>query len=59
VPQINQQFLDWLQKMVAPNFKERYPNAAAAKAALQPIDVNRSSRRRNWKLRLLHFPALA
>ena len=37
---LNPQFLDWLEKMVAPNPKNRYSNAATALKALQAIDVS-------------------
>lgn len=36
---INPYFLDWLQKMVAPNLKARYPNAATALQDLKNIDI--------------------
>ena len=36
---INPDFIDWLQKMVAPNLKDRYPNAASALQALEPINI--------------------
>ncbi|MDF5712505.1 MAG: serine/threonine-protein kinase [Rhizonema sp. NSF051] len=39
IPSLNQKFVDWLQKMVAPELKNRFDNAAAALKALQPIDV--------------------
>ncbi|GAB4188130.1 MAG: hypothetical protein Fur006_28410 [Coleofasciculaceae cyanobacterium] len=39
VTHLNPQFIDWLSKMVEPNLKYRYPNAATALQALQPIDV--------------------
>lgn len=39
VPHLNPQFIGWLEKMVAPSLKKRYPNAAAALKALQPINV--------------------
>ena len=39
VPKLNPKFIDWLEKMTAPNLKNRYPNAATALAALKPIDV--------------------
>ena len=39
VPQLNPDFIDWLEKMVASNVKERYPNAAVALETLLPIDV--------------------
>lgn len=39
VPKLSPQFIDWLQKMVEPSLKNRYPNAAAALEALQPIAV--------------------
>ena len=40
VPQISLTFIDWLERMVQPNKKDRYPSAAAALAALQPIYVS-------------------
>jgi|GEM_PF-748546 serine/threonine protein kinase len=39
LPKLNPQFIGWLQKMVDPNVKYRYPNAAAALQALKRIDV--------------------
>ncbi|MBZ8179040.1 serine/threonine-protein kinase [Oscillatoria salina] len=39
LPEISGQFVRWLEKMVAPNPKKRYPNAVAAKAALKNIPV--------------------
>ena len=36
---INPDFIDWLQKMVAPNLKDRYANAASALQALESIDI--------------------
>ncbi len=39
VPQLSPQFINWLEKMVAPSLKNRYPNAASALKALQSIDV--------------------
>jgi len=37
VPQLNPGFIAWLEKMVAANVKQRFDNAAAAKAALQSL----------------------
>ncbi|MEG4516590.1 serine/threonine-protein kinase [Microcoleus sp. AT9b-C5] len=37
--QLSPEFLDWLQKMVEPNFKHRYPSADAALNALIPLEV--------------------
>jgi hypothetical protein len=37
VPQLNPGLIAWLDKMVAPNVKQRFDNAAAAKAALQSL----------------------
>jgi len=37
--QLSPQFINWLEKMVAPNLAHRYPNAATALAALEPIEV--------------------
>lgn len=39
LPNFSQQFMDWLEKMVAPNLKNRFDNAAAALEALLAIDV--------------------
>lgn len=39
VPSLSPQFVDWLQKMTAPNLKNRFQNAEAALKALEPIDV--------------------
>jgi uncharacterized protein YjbI with pentapeptide repeats len=39
VPQLSPSFIWWLEKMVAPNVKQRYANAADALEALQPIRV--------------------
>jgi serine/threonine protein kinase len=41
VPKLSLRFVDWLEKLVQPNPKNRYANAAAALEALQPIYVNR------------------
>ena len=38
LPQLTPEFLDWLQKMVEPNFKHRYASADAALNAL-PLEV--------------------
>ncbi|MEW6492385.1 MAG: serine/threonine-protein kinase [Cyanobacteriota bacterium] len=39
VSQLNPYWINWLQKMVAPNLKNRYANAAEAINALKPIGV--------------------
>jgi serine/threonine protein kinase len=39
LPGINPDFLDWLQKMVAANSKDRYANAAIALQELKEIDI--------------------
>jgi serine/threonine protein kinase len=39
VPQLSPRFMAWLERMVAPNVKQRFNNAAAALEALKPIDV--------------------
>ena len=39
VPHLSWQFVRWLEKMVAPNLKDRFPNAAVALKALKPISV--------------------
>ncbi|MEG4089193.1 serine/threonine-protein kinase [Microcoleus sp. Pol12B4] len=48
LPQLTPEFLDWLQKMVEPNFKHRYPSADAALNALIPLEV--VQQRNNLKL---------
>lgn len=37
VPQLSLTFIDWLERMVQPNKKDRFPSAAKALAALQPL----------------------
>src|ERR687886_2607462 len=39
VPQLSPSFIAWLEKMVVPNVKQRYTNAAVALEALKPIRV--------------------
>ena len=40
LPELNRQFVDWLSKMVQPQLSKRFSSAAAAKAALESIDLN-------------------
>jgi serine/threonine protein kinase len=40
-PELSIRFLEWLDKMVAPKVKDRYPNAKSAIDALEPIYVVR------------------
>lgn len=56
VPQLSLTFIDWLQRMVQPHKKNRYPSAATALKALQPIFVN-SIPEVNLKLSNLEFKA--
>lgn len=39
LPSVNHRFIDWLSRMVEPNPRDRFPNAAIALAALEPIDI--------------------
>lgn len=39
LPHLNPRFIAWLEKMVAPNLKQRFNHAAVALVALQPIQV--------------------
>jgi uncharacterized protein YjbI with pentapeptide repeats len=39
VPQLSPSFISWLEKMVAPNLKQRFDNATVALEALKPIRV--------------------
>lgn len=41
---INPRLISWLQKMVEPNLKDRYPNARLALEALKPIEVMEESK---------------
>ena len=41
VPPLKRGWINWLAKITAPKVAERYPSAAAALKALQPIDVDR------------------
>ncbi len=51
LPQLTPDFLEWLQKMVQPNFKHRYPSADAALNALIPLEI--VQRRNNSKQALI------
>ncbi|MEQ8974269.1 MAG: serine/threonine-protein kinase [Coleofasciculus sp. C1-SOL-03] len=42
VPHLSQDFINWLQKMVEPNFKDRYSSAEAALDSLVPLQILRS-----------------
>ena len=41
VTQLSIRFIEWLERMVQPNFQDRFENAKAALSALQPLDVIR------------------
>ncbi len=41
VPKLSDRFINWLQKMVEPNYKNRFPSAEVALNALIPIQVLR------------------
>lgn len=56
MPKLSRQFIDWLSKMTAPNFKERYPNAFTALTALKPIEVVRKD---STEKLLIHFTKLS
>jgi uncharacterized protein YjbI with pentapeptide repeats len=40
---VSRRFISWLAKMVAPNLKDRFSDAATALAALKPISIERSA----------------
>ncbi|MEC4985249.1 MAG: serine/threonine-protein kinase [Oscillatoria sp. PMC 1068.18] len=48
-PNFSRKFLEWLEKMAAPNPKQRFPNAATALKALQPITVVKHSWQDSFK----------
>jgi serine/threonine protein kinase len=56
LPDLNPLLLDWLQKMVEPNVRDRYANASEALEALKPIEVYSSSK--NTLSELTNFPVL-
>jgi len=41
VPPLQQGWMNWLERMVAPRFQDRFPSAADALTALQSLDVSR------------------
>ena len=41
VPPLQQGWMNWLERMVAPRLQDRYPSAADALTALQSLDVSR------------------
>lgn len=59
VPQLSPRFISWLEKMVAPNVKQRFNNAAAALEALKPIDVFGSPNTKQQLIKPLSAVALA
>jgi len=50
VPQLSPRFVQWLTKLVEPNLKNRYANAAVALEALKPIPVVGSTQSRKAAL---------
>ncbi|HIK13411.1 MAG TPA: serine/threonine protein kinase [Oscillatoriaceae cyanobacterium M33_DOE_052] len=48
VPHLSHDFISWLQKMVEPNYKDRYANAEAALKALIPLEVLRPFEMPKW-----------
>ncbi len=50
LPQLTPEFLDWLQKMVEPNFKHRYASADVALNVLIPLDVLRPNKKSRFAL---------
>jgi hypothetical protein len=50
VPQLSPRFVQWLTKVVEPNLKNRYANAAVALEALKPIPVVDSNQSRKTAL---------
>jgi tetratricopeptide (TPR) repeat protein len=50
VPQLSPRFVQWLTKVVEPNLKNRYANAAVALEALKPIQVVGASQSRKTAL---------
>ncbi|MDY6940836.1 MAG: serine/threonine-protein kinase [Cyanobacteriota bacterium] len=47
LPQLSDGFLDWLEKMVEPNYKKRYPSAKAALDDLVSLEVLRP-KKKSW-----------
>jgi tetratricopeptide (TPR) repeat protein len=60
ITEINSDLLNWLQKMIKPNIKDRYPNAAAALQALKKININEKPRfKSNAQQKLKSFAILS
>jgi hypothetical protein len=53
IPKLSLDWVNWLQKMVEPNVKERYSNAAKALDALIPLDVLGVSKRKKLGLPMM------
>lgn len=62
LPKLNLPFVKWLEKMVAPSVKNRFPNAATALEALKPIGAFNQpfhlSPKRRKPIQLIGFIAL-
>ena len=65
LPELNQQFVEWLEKMVSPQLKNRFSNAALALKVLKFIQVSELNnqplifRRAGWIVALVFFLGLA
>jgi hypothetical protein len=52
VPPLQQGWMNWLERMVAPRLQDRFPSAADALTALQSLDVSRLPKVRIYRDRL-------
>jgi serine/threonine protein kinase len=52
LPPLNLQFIQWLDRMIAPNVNNRYPNAETAKRALEPISMAGNQFFLPWKYQI-------
>lgn len=59
VPDLSLEFVNWLETMVAPSLKNRYPNAAVALNALQQVDVVGNTTRLNSSPNLVRLATLS
>ncbi|GAB4543314.1 MAG: hypothetical protein Tsb0014_36780 [Pleurocapsa sp.] len=58
LPALNRQFVNWLNKMVQPQASKRFPNALAAKNALETIDLEATAAIIPIDTQELNFPAV-
>lgn len=59
LPQLSPDFIQWLTKMVAPNLKDRFPNAADALSAIKSINIIKNPNRSAKPVAISNTSAIA